>query len=145
MFGRWGEGVGGGEFPLPQAYFSNFRVTRYFCPIILLHSSLFSVSFALLFILFPLHFDLFIAFVVVVVPLFHFLFLPFCCQFQRIFANFSPGAEGGGDFFGLRGEERGGGEIRLITSHTERTKFFIARKKAASFRDTLVLQKTLGS
>lgn len=54
---------------MPQAlifYFSNFRVTRYFCPIILLHSSLFSVSFALLFILFPLHFDLFIAFVVVV-------------------------------------------------------------------------------
>ena len=87
---------------------------------------------------------------------------------QRIFANFSPGAEGGGGgggggggvfwvgggggggggggvvggFFGLRGE---GGEIRLIKSHTERTKFFIGRKKAASSRDTLVLRKSLGS
>ena len=58
---------------------------------------------------------------------------------------------GGGDFFGLRqetmiphsllveGRGKGGGggrNIRLTTSHTERTKFFIARKKAASFRDT---------
>ena len=71
---------------------------------------------------------------------------------QRIFANFSPGAEKGGGggggggvlggFFGLRGE---GGEIRLIKSHTERTKFFIGREKAASSRDTLVLRKSLGS
>ena len=43
--------------------------------------------------------------------LFHFLFLPFRCQFQRIFANFSAGAEGGGGFLGLRGEGRGGGGI----------------------------------
>ena len=136
-----GGGVGGGgEFPLPQAlifYFSNFRVTRHFCPIILLHSSLFPVSFALLFILFPLHFILtFLLLLLLFLLLFHFLFLPFCCQFQRIFANFSTGAEGGGIFW-VEGRGKGGGrDIRLITSHTERTKFFIARKKAASFRDT---------
>ena len=58
-WGKGGEGVGGGEIALPQAlifYFSNFLVTRHFCPIALLHSSLFPVSFALLFILFPLRF-----------------------------------------------------------------------------------------
>ena len=113
--GVGGGGGGGGEFPLPQAlifYFSNFPVTRPFCPIILLHSSLFPVSFALLFILFPLHFILtFLLLLLLLLLLFHFLFLPFCCQFQRIFANFSPGAEGGGGFFGLRGEGRGGGGI----------------------------------
>lgn len=76
-----------------------------------------------------------LTFLLLLLLLFHFLFLPFCCQFQRIFANFSPGAEGG-DFFGLRGEGRGGRDIRLTMSHTERRKFFIARKKAASFRDT---------
>ena len=86
-----------------------------------------------------------LTFLLLLLLLFHFLFLPFCCQFQRIFANFSPGAEGGGDFFGLRGEGRGGRDIRLTTSHTERRKFFIARKKAASFRDTLVRRKSLGS
>ena len=97
--GVGGGGGGGGEFSLLQAlifYFSNFRVTRHFCPIILLHSSLFPVSFALLFILFPLHFIL--TFLLLLL-LFHFLFLPFWCQFQRIFANFSPGAEGGGGGF----------------------------------------------
>ena len=145
-----GRGVEEGEFPLPQAlifYFSNFLVTRHFCPITLLHSSLFPVSFAFLYILFPLHVSFW-------------SFCCFCCcccycfiscfllPIQRIFANFSPGAEGGGGggvlggFFGLRGE---GGEIRLIKSHTERTKFFIGRKKAASSRDTLVLRKSLGS
>ena len=133
--------------PLPQAlifYFSNFRVTRHFCPIILLHSSLFPVSFALLFIILPVHFILW----------------PFCCcccccfisYFFLFAANFSVfllisalEQRGGGDFFGLRGEGRGGRDIRLTTSHTERRKFFIARKKAASFRDTLVRRKSLGS
>ena len=47
-----------------------------------------------------------LTFLLLLLLLFHFLFLPFCCQFQRIFANFSPGAEGwgGGDFLGLRQE-----------------------------------------
>ena len=88
-----------------------------------------------------------LTFLLLLLLLFHFLFLPFCCQFQRIFANFSPGAEGGGGIFlGWGAREGGGGrDIRLTTSHTERTKFFIARKKAASFRDTWVRRKSLGS
>ena len=92
--------------------------------------------------LYPLTFLLLL--LLLLLLLFHFLFLPFCCQFQRIFANFSPGAEGGGIFGGWGAREGGGGGIRLITSHTERTKFFIAWKKAASFRDTLVRRKSLG-
>ena len=134
--------------PLPQAlifYFSNFRVTRHFCPIILLHSSLFPASFALLFIIFPVHFILW----------------PFCCcccccfisYFFLFAANFSVfllisalEQRGGGIFLGWGAREWGGGrDIRLTTAHTERTKFFIARKKAASFRDTLVRRKSLGS
>lgn len=76
-----------------------------------------------------------------------------CCCFISYFflftANFSvflliSALEQRGGFFWVEGRGKRG-EIRLITSHTERTKFFIARKKAASFRDTLVLQKTLGS
>lgn len=100
--------------------------------------------FYIYFFLFTLAFDLFVAFVVVVVIV---SFLAFCCQFS-VFLLISVleqrGGGGGvvGGFFGLRGE---GGEIRLIKSHTERTKFFIGRKKAASSRDTLVLRKSLGS
>ena len=150
MLGRWGGGWGGGgEFPLPQTlifYFSNFRVTRHFCPIILLHSSLFPVSFALLFIIFPLHFILW--------PFYCFCCCCCCCCFISYFflfaANFSVFLlisaleQRGGGFLGVEGRGKGGGGIRLITSHTERTKFFIAWKKAASFRDTLVRRKSLG-
>ena len=144
MFGRWGEGVGGGEFPLPQAYFSNFRVTRYFCPIILLHSSQF-----LSVLLFSLYFFLFTStFLLLLLLLLFHCFISYFFLFAANFSVFlliSALEQRGGGFFWVEGRGKGGGEIRLITSHTERTKFFIARKKAASFRDTLVLQKTLGS
>ena len=82
-----GRGVEEGEFPLPQAlifYFSNFLVTRHCCPITLLHLSLLPASFAFLYtfsssFLSTLAFDLFVAFVVVVVVV---SFLAFCCQFS---------------------------------------------------------------
>ena len=105
-------GVGGGEFPLPQAlifYFSNFRVTRHFCPIILLHWSLFPVSFALLFILFPLHFILW--------PFYCFCCCCCCCFISYFFlfaANFSVfllisalEQRGGGIFLGWGAREGG--------------------------------------
>lgn len=142
MFGRWGEE----NFPCLKLW--SFTSQTFGLRGISARSSYFIQVYFLSVLLFFLYFFLFtltfLLLLLLLLLLFHFLFLPFCCQFQRIFANFSPGAEGG-IFLGWGAREGGGGEIRLITSHTERTKFFIARKKAASFRDTLVLQKTLGS
>ena len=103
----WGGGKGGGgrgwrkeNFPFPMQalifYFSNFLVTRHCCPITLLHLSLLPASFASLYtfsssFLSTLAFDLFVAFVVVVVV----SFLAFCCQFS-VFLLISVLEQGGG-------------------------------------------------
>ena len=77
--GRGGGGVEEGEFPLPQAlifYFSGISArSPYFIQVYFLSVLLFYKYF----FLFTLAFDLFVAFVVVVVIV---SFLAFCCQFR---------------------------------------------------------------
>lgn len=77
--GEGGGGVEEGEFPLPQAlifYFSGISArSPYFIQVYFLSVLLFYKYF----FLFTLAFDLFVAFVVVVVIV---SFLAFCCQFR---------------------------------------------------------------